>query len=165
MSKEIINSLNNNHNSIITIVKEVLGKEAQEHIVESLALQIIEHFSGMDKKLDILLDNQAFVNNLMLQINEAHNKNSSLSEQLEKSEKERELLLEELEKIKREQLSNNDVDFVKVIEEAEEALANYDSQKYQKVLAEYRENRKNRELVKNIATTHVCKKLCWRFLF
>jgi hypothetical protein len=144
MSNEINESFNNNHHSVITIVKEVLGQDAQEHIVESLAFQIVQHFDKMDKKLDDLLDNKALVDYLTRQIIEASSKNHSLEEQLKKSQQEHETLLAELEKIKLEQIASDDVDFAKVIEEAEEALVNYDSQKYQNVLAQYRKSKKQR---------------------
>jgi len=148
---EILNSLNNNHNSVITIVKEVLGKDAQESIVEKLTDEILEHFLTMDIKLDKLLKNQEFVNNIIRQINEANKNNISIKEQLSKSEEEKEKLLSELNQLK---LKLKDVDFIKVLKEANSALRNYDSKRYRKILFEYSENIKNKKLIKNLATTY-----------
>jgi hypothetical protein len=55
---EIKNSLNNNHNSVITIVKEALGKDAQEYIVKEIVYEINSHLSKVDKKL---LDNKKII--------------------------------------------------------------------------------------------------------
>jgi len=154
MNREITNAFNNNKNSVITIIKEVLGKEAQEHIVKKLSYQIMEHYSRSEQKLDKSLENDNFIMDLTKQIFESVKSNTSLTELLAKSEKERESLLVELEKIKKEHSNSQDVDFTKMIEEAEVALNEYDSERYRAVLEAYRENERHKEIVKNIATTH-----------
>ena len=145
---EINNSLNNNHNSVITIVKEALGKDGQAYIVKQLAYEIDAHFSTVNKKL---LDNKQVIKSLSSTIKESVKTNQSLTLLLVEREKQRAIDLLEIEKLKKEQVKSNDIDFKKVIEEAEEALKNYDSIEYQKILATYRENKKHKELIKNIS--------------
>jgi len=72
---DIQHSFNNNENSIITIIKENLGKNAQKEMVENIANQIIENIANqiieyfnindISKKLDNLADNKALVTYLM----------------------------------------------------------------------------------------------------
>ena len=156
---DIENAFNNNKDTVINIVTKVLKKDEQDYIVNQIVSEIIKYYASMDDKLDKLLNNQAFVDNLMLQINEAHKSKHSLEELLLKSEKEREEALEELNELKKELANSSDIDFKKVLEEAEKALSEYNSKKYRKILKSYREDRKNREIVKNIATSHyLCAK-------
>ncbi|KIM07774.1 MAG: hypothetical protein KU38_10395, partial [Sulfurovum sp. FS08-3] len=140
-------------NSPITqIITQTLGEKATKEIVESLTLQIEQYYSKTDEKLDKLLDNnKGFVDNLMIQINHHMQTNTSLIELLTKAQKEREEAIVEIEKLKEQ---NKDGDFDRVLDEAQKALEEYDSQKYRQILASYRENEKNKQLIKNIAQTH-----------
>ncbi len=140
-------------NSPITqIITQTLGEKATKEIVESLTLQIEQYYSKTDEKLDKLLDNnKGFVDNLMIQINHHIQTNTSLIELLTKAQKEREEAIVEIEKLKEQ---NKDGDFDRVLDEAQKALEEYDSQKYRQILASYRENEKNKQLIKNIAQTH-----------
>jgi len=150
-ANEINNSLNNNHNSVITIVKEVLGKDTQEHIIKKIVYELSSYLSKIDTKL---LKNKQIIMNLSSTIKESVKTNQSLTLLLVKREQQRAVDLLEIEQLKKEQIKSTDVDFKVMIEEAEKALNNYNSKKYQKVLASYRENKKHKELIKNIATTH-----------
>jgi len=145
------NTVTGNQNSIINIVNEALGKDAQEHIVRRISIELTSYLSHMDQKL---VENENVIVSLSLAIKESAKTNQSLTKLLEEKNRQREIDLKEIEALKQEQLESNDLDFKKVIEEAEKALENYDSEKYQEVLTEYRENKKHKELVKNIATTH-----------
>ncbi len=148
------NSFNNNQNSIISIVNEVLGEEAQEHIVKKIASEVTAYYATLDEKLDELLKNKAFNDALMIQITEATKTNSSLTGLLEKAHKERENALVELKKIKQEASNRHDVEFNSMLEQAEEALSNYNSKAYREILERYREKDEHKKRVQNIAKIH-----------
>ncbi|HHE06008.1 MAG TPA: tetratricopeptide repeat protein, partial [Epsilonproteobacteria bacterium] len=145
------NTVTGNQNSIITIVNEALGKEAQEHIVKRISTELTTYLSQIDQKL---VENQNVIASLSLTIQESVKTNQSLTKLLDDKERQRAIDLAEIQKLKQEQINSNDIDFKKVIQEAEKALENYDSDTYQEVLEAYRKNKKHKELVQNIATTH-----------
>lgn len=92
-SNEIKNSLNNNHNSVITIVKEVLGEKAKDDIVKKLSDEIIAYFLKSNLKLDKALTNQNFMIKLEKKVHESVKQNISLTELLIQSEKGKRKLL------------------------------------------------------------------------
>ena len=146
--------VDNNRDSIITIINEKLGKKAQKDIVDSLANQIIEHFSQMDKKLDNLIKNKKFIDYLIKQINISQQKNSSLLEELKKSE-------EQLAKAKEENIKNiantKDMEYKKILQKAQKALDNYDEVKYREILDRYENDKKGQEYIKNLANSYYLK--------
>jgi tetratricopeptide (TPR) repeat protein len=136
---------------IIQIITQDLDTKVSNELIQSMAIETEKHYASHDEKLDKLLENQGFVDSLMIQINHHIKTNTSLTEQLEKYQN---LLDEQSKELKTLKAQNKDTNFKTVLDNAQKALDDYDTQKYRQILKDYRKQEKHKELIQNISQTH-----------
>ena len=150
--KPIHNSFNNVKNVVILVLNQ-LDQKANNQLVDALTKQMINHFDQINVNMDRFKESkrEPFVNYLATQLRIAYKSSISLNEQLAKAQKEREKDRLYILKIKKE---NKSADYKQILKEAQEALDNYDSEKYQAILKRFEEDKRFNEDRKNQANSH-----------
>jgi len=147
---KIENSINNNRNTIILIFQRLNQKPSQE-LIDIYTRDMVYHFNQMHIDLKKFSKKESFIEYLEAQIKEAISKGKPLKEQLDKAQKQREEQLAYIDKLRK---TNTSLDYQKVLDEAREALLDYDSPKYHRILDKFQKTPRLQQDIKDIAHSH-----------
>jgi len=147
---KIENSINNNRNTIILIFQRLNRKPSSE-LIDHYTRDMIYHFNQIHIDLKKFKHKESFLEYLEAQVKEAITKGKPLKEQLDKAQKQREKQLAYIDKLRE---TNTSLDYQKVLDEAREALVNYDSPKYHRILKGFQTTPRLQKDIKDKANSH-----------
>jgi tetratricopeptide (TPR) repeat protein len=147
---KIENSINNNRNTIVLIFQRLNQKPSKE-LIDTYTRDMVYHFNQIHIDLKKFKHKESFIEYLETQVKEAMNKGKSFKEQLDKAQKQREEQLAYIDELRK---SNTSLDYQKVLDEAREALLNYDSPKYHRILGGFQKTPRLQKDIKDKAHSH-----------
>ena len=144
---DIKSSFNNNKDSIITIVYEVLGENAKKEMVNNLAKKLLNHMQSTIEDFKKVDEKQIrYLKEILSEVKSGKNIDEALKQKDEQIAK----LQKEIVKLQK----GSDEILKDILKRATKALSNYELDNYHTILSEYEQNKTIQKTLKGVAKTY-----------